>query len=203
MYSTPLDIASSRILASHRPLIYQWALHIISGLSFIHAHNVVFGDLDLEQCWLSLNSHLSLSLVGFVHAGFWRSTDGAWYDGRQSNAAWFPPLEHTKASTQTDLFLYGCVVYQLMTGAWPGDRLTDKTGPEIRMMITRKEWPLLETEHMGEIVRRCWTGGFADAKQLKAEVVAFLEALGWRIEGDDDLHGVDVTRLSFNVRVQR
>jgi serine/threonine protein kinase len=139
MCSTPLDIVSSRILASNRPLIYQWALHIISGLSFIHAHNIVFSDLDLEQCWLSLDSHLYLSLVGFVHAGFWQSTDGAWYDGRQSNAAWFHPLEHTKATTQTDLFLYGCVVYQLMTGAWPGDRLTDKTGPEVRMIIPRKD----------------------------------------------------------------
>ncbi|KAF1937733.1 hypothetical protein EJ02DRAFT_475944 [Clathrospora elynae] len=131
MYSTPIDAVYSRILASNRPLIYQWALHPISGLSFIHAHDIVFGDLDLRQCWLSSDSHLSLSLVGFVHAGFRRSTDGAWYDGRQTNAAWFHPLEHqSNSTTQTDLFLYGCVVYELITGAWPGDRLVSSTGIE-------------------------------------------------------------------------
>jgi serine/threonine protein kinase len=199
MYSTSLDAVSSRVLASHRPLIYQWALHLISGLSFIHAHDIVFGDLNLGHCWLSADSHLSLSLVGFVNAGFRRNTDGVWFDGSQTNAAFFHQLEHqSKSTTQTDLFLYGCVVYELMTGAWPGDSLTGKTGPEIRMMILRKEWPPLEDEHMGEIVRKCWAGGFADAKQLKAEVVAFSEGLGWRIDGDDDLQGLDVANLSFN-----
>jgi hypothetical protein len=68
---------------------------------------------------------------------------------------------------------------------WPGLRLPDKSGPEIAMMIPRKQWPPLETEHMGEIVRKCWAGDFADAKQLKTEVVAFLEGLGWSIQGND------------------
>jgi serine/threonine protein kinase len=187
MYRTPLDVESSLILASHRPLVYQWALHIISGLSFIHDHGIFFGDLDLEQYWLCSDSHLSLSLIGFVHAAFWRSTNGTWYDGSQNHVPLFHPLKHqSKPTTQTVLFLYGCVVYELMTGAWPRDRLTSKTGPETRMMIPYKEWPPLQDEHMGEIVRKCWAGGFADAKQLKAEGVAFLEGLGWCIEGDDD-----------------
>jgi serine/threonine protein kinase len=199
MYSKPMDSASSRILASHRPLIYQWALHLISGLSFIHAHDIVLGDLDLAQCWLSSDSRLSLSLVGFVNAGYRSSTNGRWREGGHTNAERFHPLEHQRnATTQTDLFQYGCVVYELMTGDWPGTRLTGKSGPEVAMMIPRKEWPPLETEHMGEIVRKCWAGGFADAKQLKMEVVAFLEGLGWRIEGNDDLQGLDVANLSFN-----
>lgn len=198
MYSAPLDVVSSRILTLHRPLMYQWALHLISGLSFIHAHDIIFGELNLAHCWLSSDSHLSLSLVGFVNAGFRSRTNGAWYHCTRTSAEWFHPLEHqSKHTTQTDLFLYGCVVYELMTGFWPGDR-TGKSGQEVAMMIPRKEWPPLEIEHMGEIVRKCWAGDFADAKQLKTEVVAFLEGLGWSIEGNDDLQGLDVANLSFN-----
>lgn len=198
MYSAPLDAASSRILASYRPLMFQWALHIISALSFIHAHNIIFGDLSLEDCWLSSDSRLSLSLVGFVSAGFRRRTNGVWYHCTRSSGEWFHPLEHqSQQSIQTDLFLYGCVVYELMTGFWPGDR-TGKSWQEVSMMIPRREWPPLEIEHMGEIVRKCWEGGFADAEQLKMEVVVFLEGLGWSIEGNDDLKGFDVAHLSFN-----
>ncbi|KAH7079568.1 kinase-like domain-containing protein [Paraphoma chrysanthemicola] len=195
MYSAPLDAASSRILGVHRPLMYQWALHIISGLSFIHAHDIIFGELNLSHCWLS--SDLHLSLVGFVNAGFWRRATGVWYDCTRTSSEWFHPLEHQyKHTTQTDLFLYGCVVYELMTGFWPGDR-TGKSGPEIAMMVSRKEWPPLETEHMGEIVRKCWAGDFEDAKQLKAEVVAFLEGSGWSID-DDNLQGLGASKLSSN-----
>lgn len=140
MYSASLDAASSRVLGPHRPLIYQWALHLVSGLSFIHAHDIVFGDVNLAHCWLSSNSHLSLSLVGFLNAEFRRSTNGVWYDGGHTNAEWFHPLKHqSNPTSQTDLFLYRCVLYELMTGAWPGTRLTSKSGPEIARMVLRKE----------------------------------------------------------------
>lgn len=72
------------------------------------------------------------------------------------------------------------------------------------MMIPRKEWPPLEPEHMGEIVHKCWKGDFEDAKQLKSEVVAFLEGLGWSIEGNDDLKGFDAANLpTLQLTIQR
>ncbi|KAF2790992.1 hypothetical protein K505DRAFT_419452 [Melanomma pulvis-pyrius CBS 109.77] len=197
MYSAPLDAPTSRILPSHRPLAYQWALHIISGLTFVHSHDVIFGDLNLIHCWLSSDSHLSLSLVGFVNAGFnyverWSHI----IHGDRTNGNNFHPLEHQANPTkQTDLFLYGCTVYELMTGFWPATRSGIPTWREIAAMVPRKEWPLLEAECMGEIVRKCWNGEYASAEEVKASVVAFLGGLGWEIEGDDDLKGFNATDL--------
>ncbi|KAH4204345.1 hypothetical protein HBI95_151520 [Parastagonospora nodorum] len=198
MYTHPLDSASSRVLPSHRPLIYQWALHFISGLSFIHSHEIILSDFGLLNCWLSADSHLSLSLVGFLDATFkWNVAYGRLYRGESLSGQSFHPLKYQREpSFQTDLFLYGCVVYELMTGAWPGDH-SGLRGREITNLILSKRWPVLETEHMGEIVRKCWNGGFENAEQVKAEVIAFLEGLGWEIEGNDDLVGFDVADLEF------
>ncbi|KAH7550946.1 hypothetical protein BM1_10319 [Bipolaris maydis] len=133
----------------------SWALHIISALSFIHEHDIIFGDLSLEDCWLSSDSHLSLSLVGFLSAGFRRRTNGVWYHCTRTSGELFHPLEHqSQQSMQTDLFLFGCVMYELMTGFWPGEH-TGKSEQEVAMMIPRKEWPPLEVECIGEIVRKC------------------------------------------------
>jgi hypothetical protein len=101
---------SGRIVSYYRPLIYQWAFHLISGLAFVHANDIIFGDLNLTYCWFSPN--LSLSIVGFVDAGF--RCEARWgriYDGDRTSFESFHPLEYqSKPTKQTDLFLYACVV---------------------------------------------------------------------------------------------
>jgi hypothetical protein len=39
---------ADRIVPKYRPLIYQWALHLIPGLSFVHSEDTVFGDSELK-----------------------------------------------------------------------------------------------------------------------------------------------------------
>lgn len=50
MYSALVDKLNSRISLSHRPLAYQRALYLISGLWFIHEHDIIFSDFDLGHC---------------------------------------------------------------------------------------------------------------------------------------------------------
>jgi len=192
-----MDAPTRRILPSYRPLAYQWALHLISGLAFVQSHNVIFGDLNLTHCWLSSDSHLSLSLVGFVNAGF--SYKERWshiIEGYRTNWKSFHPLDHQANPTKrTDLFLYGCTVYELMTGFWPVSRSDTCSWREIAAIVIRKEWPLLEADCMGEIVRKCWNDKYAGVEEVKAAVVEFLEGLGWEIEGNDDLKGFNATNL--------
>lgn len=159
MHTEPLDAPTSRVLASHRPLVYQWALHLISGLSFVHSKEVVFGVLSLSHGWLTAEAHLSLSLVGFLNAGFWNTTWGRrWHDGDFINAGCFRPQgDEDKPAMQNDLFLYGYAVYELMTRDWPGHR-SEMATRKIENMVASKRWPVLESEYMGEIVRKCWNG---------------------------------------------
>ena len=81
---------------------------------------IIFGDLDLDKCWLS-PSGTTLSLLGFVNAGY-GTRSSASHLGSFSCGYEFRPLDIDKApSLQTDLFLWGSVVYELMTGHYSGD----------------------------------------------------------------------------------
>lgn len=193
MYSQPTGGSAEeggRILPQYRPLIYQWALHLISGLVFIGSHSVVLGDLRTDACWLS-QPGLALSLVGFLDAGF-RSpaiSSGTQYSGSSWRDEPFHPLhvpcfQAVVPTVQTDLFLWGCLVYELMTGAWPGSGSSTSRAQAEQMLATR-QWPALEEEYLGRIVKGCWENLYVDALGVMADLVSTLKADGFEIDGDD------------------
>jgi serine/threonine protein kinase len=198
MYSEPAEEMLPRILPQYRPLIYQWALHLASGLSFVHSHSVIFGDLRAETCWLS-SPPLALSLVGFLDAGYRGATSGMQYNGGSTRDEPFHPCHVPRFGSvvptmQTDLFLWGCLVYELMTSFWPGHGQGRQKG-EMKQMIVRREWPALEREYFGDIVRRCWEYRYQDIASLKRDLITFLIHEGWEIEGEDELRGFRADEL--------
>lgn len=190
------DEDSHRIRATHRPLAYKWALHFASAMEFIHAQNIILGDISTAHCWLSSSPALSLSLVGFLDASFRDRSSGLRYLGGTSRGEPFHPLNTRQPgsrrtpepSVQTDLFLWGCVVYELMVGHWPGhEEGAGKSWADMGQVIARQEWPGLEREYLGGVVRQCWTGGCESSQSLRLDLLEFLRAEGWQVEAGDDL----------------
>ncbi|KAH6647742.1 hypothetical protein BKA67DRAFT_578440 [Truncatella angustata] len=85
---------------------------------------------------------------------------------------------------QTDLFMWGALVYELMTGFRPGTR-PRKSSQEVQAMMTARQWPAFEKELLCEVVRNCWDGSYRDAEAVRANVISFLEGEGWEVEGED------------------
>jgi hypothetical protein len=193
MYKEPVDAPSSRVKAEYLPLVFQWALDAISGLVFVHEHNVVFGEISTVHCWL--DSDYRVSLVGFLNAGFldterWSVVvEGDWESGYDE---W---LGRRKPSKDTDLMMFGYVVYELMTAYAPASRWEARQWKEDPGNVPRHQWPRLETEYMGDIVRKCWSGEYAGADEVKLDLTRFLTELGWEIDADDKLKGVDAKAL--------
>ncbi|KAF7113949.1 hypothetical protein CNMCM5793_006132 [Aspergillus hiratsukae] len=196
--STMYDADTNRIVPKYRPLIYQWALHLISGLSFVHSKDVVFGDLRIEVCWLEKD--LSLKLLGFLDAVYQAPRFGTRYinqlgryEQEQFHPCHKPRWDSLLATTQTDLFVWGCLIYQLMTGFWPGHE-RQRSDAEIRAMFVSRQWPSLEPEYLGGIVRKCWDYQYRDVEHLKTDLIRFLTDEGWEVDGDE-LRGFRATEL--------
>lgn len=200
MYNAPPNALETRILPSHRPVAYQWALHLVDGISFAHAHDIILADFDTSQCWLSSDPHLTLSLAGFLHARF--SYTIQW--GRivpasvPSNRSLFHPLiDGGDATKQTDFFVFGCVLFEIMTGVWPSRHFESRSWDEREAIVRQKEWPPLEENNMGKIVRQCWDSQFDSAEQVKAALVWFVQDLGWEVDEKNNLKDFDAAAL-FN-----
>lgn len=92
----------------------------------------------------------------------------------------------------TDLFLWGCVVYELMTGYWPGEgqglEYEDKEA-----LASRKDWPRLEAKYLGDLVRKCWTGEITSAGEILSAVRTAVTDMGV-VRGDDD----EIVDLAIN-----
>ncbi|KAI0123658.1 hypothetical protein BJ170DRAFT_639940 [Xylariales sp. AK1849] len=196
----------TRVLPKYRPLIYQWALHLISGLSFVHSHSIIFGDLCTETCWLSSPS-FSLSLVGFVNAGFRVAPSGYLCEGDSYRSEPFHPLHlqgrpRAVPTMKTDLFLWGCLVYELMTSLWPGQGV-GRSDTEIQSMVTERRWPGLERQYLGDVVRNCWEYAYENAAAVKSDLVAFLNSEGLLVDGafEDELEGFRADELFSEVEL--
>lgn len=190
------DEARHRVRATHRPLAYRWALHLASALEFVHAQDIILGDLSTGHCWLSSSPALSLSLVGFLDASFRDRSSGLPYLGGTGSGEPFHPLNAKQPgsrrapepSVATDLFLWGCVVYELMVGHWPGhEEGAGRSWADMGQMIARQEWPKLEKEYLGELIRKCWIGGYESSQRLRTDLLEFLRAQRWQVEAGDDL----------------
>ena len=203
LYSEPLQSSACRIKPDFLPLAYQWSLHLVSALSLIHSHDIAFGEIVDNACWLSSPS-LSISLAGFVTADF--KHDGLHYHGSLNSGQSFSPMSLSLRrgdsriipALQNDLFIYGRIVYQIMTSQMPGDGMS-KSYDEIEQMVRDHDWPTLERQYLGHIVHKCWNYEYRDVEELKGELESFLESEGWEIEGEDEIQWA--TRLPEGVNV--
>lgn len=112
-----------------------------------------------------------------THAG--PDDGGIGYSGK-----YFQPRKIGAASTlETDVFLWGCVVYTLMTGYWPGEG-QGLEHEEKDTLPFRQEWPRLEAKYLGEVVRKCWTGKITSAVGISSAVRTTVTDMGV-VVGDD------------------
>lgn len=190
MYTTPLDAPSSRIKPEFLPLIYQWALQIIAGLAFVHSRDIIFGNINTAHCWLSHDYRLSL--VPFLNAGWGNGRVRGDWEGIYGSY----PETQRDPTMETDLMLYGWTVYELMTAFIPSVRYMKRfwKGPT-RDSWQQEPWPRLDDDCMGNIVRKCSSGGFGSAEEVKTEIINFLSCSGWEVDENYCLKGLETATL--------
>ncbi|KAL4735666.1 hypothetical protein BDV11DRAFT_173604 [Aspergillus similis] len=192
----------------YRPLIFQWALQVLTALSFIHSKDVIIGDLHTHVCWLQ--SPDSICILGFLDAVYMepmyamRFTNDTW--GREYSFPFHPSLitgegngpggrwDRDRATVQTDLFLWAGLLYELLTGAWPAK---GRGLEEVRAMLTNKLWPRLGEEKLDRIVTKCREHGYGSADEVKADLGRVLAAEGLVLGGveGNEIQGLDVAQI--------
>lgn len=151
----------------------KWSLQAAEGVAFIHSKNVIHCDITLGN--LLLDPNLDIKLSDFE--GKLLSPDGKVVldGGAQVNILSSMPRDDPDYCDQkTDIFALGTAIYSMITG----HRLFPDLDPideeeEVRRRFNSAEFPVLEAGQGGDVIRKCWTGGY----MLAAEVVSDLQSL--------------------------
>ncbi|RGP63961.1 hypothetical protein FSPOR_8289 [Fusarium sporotrichioides] len=188
-----------RIKPEFLPLVYQWSLHLLLALVLIHSHDITYGDMLEENCWISAES-LDVSLAGFVASEFCDPSTGGLCPGLFLTFDEFSPeslplSRKVKYPTHaTDMFMFGRLIYSIMTSHMPGEGMGRSPGETKRLMGSEDWMPDLEDEFMGKILHKCWRFDFDTIGELQSEVQALVESYGWSVKGDV-LEGLDIDHI--------
>ncbi|RHZ69171.1 hypothetical protein CDV55_107067 [Aspergillus turcosus] len=187
-------------------LYYRWALQSLTMLAFLHEHGVYLMDFSSSTIWI--RDDLSIALSGFVNATI--PTDEWPYspDGTRYEPEIYYPTDpdsgHPELSPKIDLSDWATFVWQLMRkdasshGAkrWvmPTDPLDPTEMPgEVnaweyhKQRLKEGKLQLLEEERLGPMLVKAWKGEYENAREILQEVRSYLQQIGVRMDGEDEV----------------
>ncbi|KAF5653818.1 hypothetical protein FHETE_11371 [Fusarium heterosporum] len=190
---------NDRIKPEFLPLVYQWSLQLLSALVLIHSHNIAYGVFFEESCWISAES-LDISLAGFIASDF-RDPEKSWQfrgdfiTGHEFSPESLPPSRMVRDPTLgTDMFMFGNLIYRIMTSCEPGEGRGHALGETARLMRDEDWMPDLEDEFMGKFLHKCWRFEYNTVQELQNQVQAHVESCGWTVNGDK-LEELDINHI--------
>jgi serine/threonine protein kinase len=139
----------------------------------MHKKEIVHADVVCHNA-ISVK-HNCLKIIDF---------EGYSIDGGAANLCyeWFSYRRSTpRISKQTDIFAYGCMVYEVITGRPPYEELkvSDHRAYLVEKRYARNQFPDVENLPLRELMHGCWYGTISSM----GEVVQVLEAtvyLNWK-----------------------
>ncbi|KAF2877368.1 kinase-like domain-containing protein [Massariosphaeria phaeospora] len=151
----------------------KWARQAAEGLAYIHGKNVIHCDFSVGNP--VLDNNISIKLCDFQ--GRLLGPDGVVIlNGRAAESAMssMPRPDRNHCDRKTDMFAFGTALYFIVTGKPPFPDLdTVDDEDEVRRRFQCREFPSLEYHQGGNVVRKCWTGGY----EFAAEIVLDLQKL--------------------------
>lgn len=131
----------------------RWAVQIAEALDFIHQSGVIHGDLTWHN--ILLDEDLDIKLADFA---------GSSLDGSEFLVAVTPSHRYPgpTVSIKGDLFAFGSVLYQLLTGNPPYDGLSEE---DTFAKYSKGIFPRTESlDGFGSIITKCWQGEYSGCK---------------------------------------
>lgn len=147
------------------------------GVAYAHGKNVLICDINVRN--VLLDTELHVKLCDFQ--GRLLGSDGRVIcdGGASENAESFMP-RHDKdfADVHTDIFALGSTIYYIVTGHRPFPELhTIDDEEEFLSRFREGQFPYLQAEVGGNIVRKCWEGRYSSASEVVDDLIMLQESL--------------------------
>lgn len=149
----PLRTVLQEMGADQIPLDMKicWLQDAAEGTRHMHENGIVHADVGCHN-WIIAEGRIKI--IDF---------EGCSIDGKEAGACyeWFSYKESMPAiSQQTDIFAFGCAIYEVITGRQPHDELSKSNNQMacIMQMYAENIFPQVEKMPLSDLMQGCWRG---------------------------------------------
>ncbi|RMZ73137.1 serine threonine kinase [Pyrenophora seminiperda CCB06] len=166
---TPLRSICRGPTASEIPMQtkVRWLRHAAEGYRYLHACDIIHGDVGSHN-WI-LTGQDCVKLIDFEGCSVDGGTAGSCYE-------WFsyrPSLP--RVSRRTDIFAFGCAIYEISTGRPPYHELQASDDPytQVEELYAIEHFPDTTDLPLGQLIQKCWHGDASSMSEIIQELEAF------------------------------
>ena len=145
----------------------SWLKQAAEGYRYAHTCDIVHGDVGCNNMILTREG--CLKLIDF---------EGCSIDGEPADSCyeWFsyrPPVPNV--SRRTDIFAFGCAIYEVITGRPPYYELkaSDNRDREVERLYANNCFPDVTSLPLGPLMQSCWHDDFTSMNEVLRELEMF------------------------------
>ncbi|KAL7928579.1 kinase-like domain-containing protein [Trichoderma chlorosporum] len=142
-----------------------WIRDAATGLQYIHKQGIIHADFGCENMVLVKDR---LKIIDF---------EGCSIDGQEaaSGYKWYN-CQGSIINEQSDIFAYGCVVYQILTGRptyYEYEASKDRS-KLVRQLYAENRFPEVQDLPLGDFMTGCWSGSFSSMDEVISALIKSL-----------------------------
>ncbi|EDU49580.1 conserved hypothetical protein [Pyrenophora tritici-repentis Pt-1C-BFP] len=142
----------------------RWLKQAAEGYQYLHSCGIIHGDVGSHN--LILTKQDCIKLIDFEGCG----VDGG---GAMSCYEWFsyrPSMP--RVSSDTDVFAFGCMIYELLTGRPPHYEF-EGLDNQVEELYEAQQFPDTTDLSLGQLIRNCWNSNASSMADIIRELDAY------------------------------
>ncbi|MCJ1396748.1 hypothetical protein MMC18_009640 [Xylographa bjoerkii] len=146
----------------------RWLQHAAKGYQHLHDSGIIHADVGCNNLILAQDDYVKL--IDFEGCSMDGGTAGSCYE-------WFSYCPSIPRVTRgTDIFAFGCAVYEVSTGRPPYYQLK-ASDTEVEALYAKKTFPSVAELPLGQLVHKCWNGHLSTMKHVIQELDVYQAGL--------------------------
>ena len=149
----------------------RWLQHAAEGYQHLHKSGIIHADVGCNNLILAQDGYVKL--IDFEGCSIDGGTAGSCYE-------WFSYCRSTPRVTRgTDIFAFGCAVYEVVTGKPPYHHLEASRNKyrEVEDLYANKIFPSVAKLPLGQLIHKCWNGYLSTMEHVIQELDAYYAGL--------------------------